>query len=276
MKKQLLGGALVLSACTAVQTTAAESFDDRYRYDDSETDRFSLRIGTFSLRDSNATVRIDSSRGPIGTVIDFEETLDVQNTTDAARLDAYYRFNPRHRLDFSHYRIERDGTTTLLEDIDFGDREFEAGRQVNTVHNSTITKLSYSYSFIHVRQFEFSIGAGLHVSKIELAIDAPDADLQESADGTAPLPVFNFRGRYDLTPKWSLRGKFEAFFLEFDDYKGAFTDSLFTIEHQTFKNVGFGLGLNRLNMEVTAKDGDLRGEIESSNNGVLLFAKVGW
>ena len=92
---------------------------------------------------------------------------------------------------------------------------------------------------------------------------------------TAPRPVFSFSGRFNITPKLSATGKFEWFFLEFENYQGSFTDSLLTLEHQTFKNVGFGIGVNRLNFEVEARDGDLRGEVESGNNGILLFAKVG-
>jgi hypothetical protein len=268
MKTRLFCAVLAALSCSAMQAAADQ------RYDDSETERFSLKLGTFSVNESNVTVRIDSSRGILGTVIDFEDTLDVQTATDVGRLDGYYRFNPRHRIDFSYFKIERDGTTTLLEDLDFGDELFEAGGVVDTVHNSEILKVSYSYSFIHVSQFEFGIGAGLHTTKITLGLDVPDIGQEERVDGTAPLPVFNFRGRFNFTPKWSMRGKFEWFTLEFDDYEGAFTDSLLSLEHQTFKNVGFGIGVNRLNMEVTAKDGDLRGEINTSTDGYLLFANI--
>lgn len=265
---------LLLLAAFSVSAWADEFGSQRY--DDAETDRLSVRLGSFFLRDSNTIVRIDSSGGGLGTVVDFEETLNVESDAEVGRLDGYYRFNPRHRIDFSYFKIDRDGTVTLLDDIDFGDEEFDAGAEVDTVNNVEIFKISYSYSFIHVRQFEFGIGAGLHVSTVTFGLDAPDLDTEERVEGTAPLPVFNFRGRYNFTPKLSLNGKFEWFFLEFEDYEGSFTDSVFTLEHQTFKNVGFGAGINRLNSTLSADDGDLRGEVESSTYGYLLFVNVGF
>ena len=149
------------------------------------SDRFSLKLGTFSVRDANTIVRIDSSQGVLGTVLDFEETLDVDSTTDVARLDGYYRFNPRHRIDFSYFNIERDGSAILLQNVEFSDGTFVAGSRVDTVYNTEIIKVSYSYSFIHVNQFEFGIGAGLHVTKLDLGLDVPDINQKEEADGTA-------------------------------------------------------------------------------------------
>ncbi len=263
---------MVLTGLVLVAASAGAS----QRYDDSETDRFSLRLGSFSLQDSNTVIRVDSADGVLGTVINFEETLDVESRTDVARLDGYYRFNPRHRIDFSYFDIERDGSATLLDDIDFDDETFLAGARVDTVYNTEIFKVSYSYSFIHVEQYEFGVGIGLHTTNLEASLDVPDIGQKEDAEGTAPLPVFNFRGRFNFTPKWSAQFKFEWFILEFDEYEGSFTDSLLTIEHQTFKNVGFGIGVNRLNLEVEATADDLRGEVESGNSGAVIFAKVGW
>jgi hypothetical protein len=136
MKKRLCCAVLVALACSAMQTAADQ------RYDDSETDRFAIKVGTFALRESDLTARIDSSRGVLGTVIDFEDNLNVESTTDVARLDGYYRFNPRHRIVFSYFKIEREGTTTLLEDVNFGDETFEAGIQVDTVYDTEIFKIS--------------------------------------------------------------------------------------------------------------------------------------
>jgi len=36
------------------------------------------------------------------------------------RIDAYYRFNERHRIDFSSFRTKRDGLKTIEIDIDLG------------------------------------------------------------------------------------------------------------------------------------------------------------
>lgn len=261
---------LVLLAYATVLPAAAQ------RYDDSDTDRFSLRIGSYNVRDSSTRVRVDSSGGVVGTVLDFEDTLDVDSTADVTRLDGYYRFNPRHRLEFSYFKVDRDGTATLLEDVEFGDEVFATGARVETNIENEVFKLSYSYSFIHQSQYEFGIGAGLHVASKELGMELSSSAQEERVDGTAPLPVFGFRGRYDLTPKLSVQGKYDIFIVDTDNYDGTFSDFMLSLEHQTTRNVGLGVGFNRVNFDFEADDGEFRGEIESSNNGWLVFVMVGF
>lgn len=268
-KNQLFCCALALWVLAFVQTAEAD------RYDDSELpDQFALRIGSFLVRDQSTRVRVDSSSGVVGTVIDFEQTLNVESSTDVSRLDGYYRFNPRHRIEFSYYKIDRSGTATLLKEIEFGDDTYGIGTQVHTIYNTEIFKLAYSYSFIHVKQFEFAFGAGLHVMKMEIGLDAPGIGEEEKVDGTAPLPVFSFGGRYNLTPKLSVHGKTEHFLINADKYKGVFSDFLLTLEHQTLKNLGFGMGYNRVSFDLEADDGDLRGEVKFNYTGWLIYTKL--
>ena len=166
------------------------------------------------------------------------------------------------------------GFAFLLENIDFGEGSFTTGTADNTVYNNEIFKLAYSYSLIHAKQYEFAIGAGLHVTTTELSLDAPNVNQNERADGTEPLPVFGFRGRFELMPKLSLRGKSEHFILNADNYQGVFTDFLLVLEHQTLENVGFGIGYNRANFDLESDDGNLRGELENSYSGWLLYTNL--
>lgn len=269
MAKRLLC-ILVLQAIAVAQPTMAQ------RYDDSDTDRFALKLGGYAVQDTRTRVRVDKSGGILGTVLDLEDTLDVDSTADVARLDGYYRFNPRHRLVFSYFKIDRDGTAGLLEDVQFGDELFGAGARVNTDIESEVLKVGYSYSYIHVKQFEFGIGAGLHVTNTEVSMKGTNTSQSEDVDGTAPLPVVSGSGRFDLTPKLRVQAKYDLFFLSTDSYDGTFSDFLLSLEHQTFKNAGFGLGFNRINIDFETDDGEWRGEFESVNNGWLLYLKMGF
>ncbi len=270
MKRHFLCVVLTLSVGGAVQSASAQ------RYDDSDSDRFSLKLGSFSVRDYSTRVRIDSSAGVVGTVLDFEDTLRVDDSVVVARLDGYYRFNPRHRLNFSYFDIDRNGTATLTQDVQFGEQTFTAGTSVLSDINTEIIKLGYSYSFIHVGEFEFGIGGGLHLTKVEVGLQGSTGGQAQRVDGTSPLPVFSFRGEFNFTPKLSVQGRNEVFFISTDSYKGSFSDFLLALDHQTFDNVGFGLGFNRINFDLEATDGALRGEVETNYNGWLLYADVGF
>lgn len=270
MKRQLLSVALTLAIYPAMQTAEAQ------RYDDSETDRLSLKLGSYSGRDFNTRVRVDSSSGLLGTVLDFEETLQVENSVNVARLDGYYRFKPNHRVDFAYFKFDRTGIVTLQQDVRFEDETFSAGSRVDSLIDSEVYKLGYSYSFIHVSQFEFGVGAGLHITNKKISLEAPDFAQEEVVDATSPLPVVGFRGEFAFTPKLSISGSAEYFLLTTDEYKGSFTDFLLALEHQTFANVGFGLAFNRINFDLEADYSDLRGEVKIAYNGWLLYVDVGF
>ena len=105
-----VGSALALALTLAISAPGALA----QRYDDSSIDdRLTLRLGTFSVRDYSTRVRIDSSDGVLGTVLDFEDLLAVDGKADVGRLDGHYRFDRRHRVDFSYFAIDRSGRATL-------------------------------------------------------------------------------------------------------------------------------------------------------------------
>ncbi len=60
------------------------------------------------------------------------------------------------------------------------------------------------------------------------------------------------------------------------DFSGSLTDLRSTVEHHTFKNVGFGFGINRFDLDLTLEDPDT-GFVGSLNNnwsGLLVYVTV--
>ena len=90
---------------------------------DSNTDRFSFSIGAF-ITDRDTDARLDSQTLGQGTDIDFEDDLDLDSSGTVFRLDAFYRFNRRHRIDFAIFDLSRDSSATINESIQFGDDVF--------------------------------------------------------------------------------------------------------------------------------------------------------
>ena len=88
------------------------------------------------------------------------------------------------------------------------------------------------------------------------------------------MPTVNFGGRWNFTPKLQARWQWQFFALEFDGFKGSTRDIAFLLEHRTFKNVGFGGGINSFDLQLEASNSDLRGEIASNYLGVLAYVKV--
>jgi len=108
-------------------------------------------LGAFqhqSITDMDSEFRLDSKSGRLGTVIDLENALDLEETTEVFRVNALCRLGQsrRHRLDFSYFDLSRDATATIGRDIQFGDETFFLGTTVNSFFDLEIFKGAYTYS----------------------------------------------------------------------------------------------------------------------------------
>ena len=264
----------IITPCLIAMISAMLSFPVLAAQEEgAKRDRFKVKLGGFFVQSTDTTIRLDQTNGILGTTLDFESDLNVDDSDDVPRIAGYWRFKPRHRLTFDFYDVERDGTTITTRDIDFGDVNFPPGSAVNSFFDQETIKLSYVYSFFQDERMELGVGGGLHVTKLDTGIRTANGAIQEQADGTAPLPVLTARLDFGLTPKLGLLINWDFFFVEDadGDYEGSWTDMQFLLEHRTFEHVGFGGGLNVWNFDIDAEDDDLRGSFKSRWNGWLIY-----
>lgn len=246
------------------------------RYDGSEPrEKFQIRVGGFRQDNFDTTLRVDNTALNLGTIIELEDTLDVNSELSVLRVDGFYRFNARHRLDWSWYDSNREGSVTVLEELEIGDEIFPLGATLETEFRSTLLKIGYSWSFINVRKYEVYVGAGLNFrdTSYRFVGQTGEETTVEDEDILIPLPTFNFGGRYNFTEKTLLSVRWEIFDIEFGDYEGRFQDLLLLLEHNTFKHIGFGVGLTSSLTDLEIEDDDWRGELETSHDGFMGFLK---
>jgi hypothetical protein len=258
------------------------------RYDDYQpSERFKLRIGGFLISSFDTTARFDSTQYPIGTLIDLEENFNVDSDETVLRIDGFYRFNNRHRIDWTWYRSRRSGTSVADKEYTIGDPDDPEGgfiipkdARISTNWNFDLLKVGYAYSFLNKRKYEMFIGAGLNIRNIDIDIDyqislAPFSESDSfDGDGTVPLPAAVIGGRWNFTNKWQSIFRYEIFLLEIGDYRGSQQDFQLLFEHSTFKYVGFGLGINTVDINIRAQDEKIRGEFDSRIIGLLGYTKV--
>ncbi|WP_455201241.1 hypothetical protein [Kaarinaea lacus] len=260
--------------------------DDRYD-DHPPPERFKLRIGGFLIDRFDTTVRLDSNQFPIGTLIDLEENFNVDSSETVVRLDGFYRFNKRHRIDWTYYRSRRNGTAIATQEYIIGDPDDPEGgivipkdARISTQWNYDLLKLGYAYSFLNKRKYEMFIGAGLNIRNLDLEIEyqADLANFSEQdrieGDGLVPLPTLVFGSRWNFTEKLQCIFRYELFMLQVGDYKGSQQDFQLLLEHSTFKHVGFGLGINTVDSNIRAQSDNLRGEFDSRILGLLGYTKI--
>ncbi|MCZ6779047.1 MAG: hypothetical protein O7F16_08755 [Acidobacteria bacterium] len=246
------------------------------RYDDSKPrEKFQIRVGGYYQRDIKTTLRIDSTSVNLGSFLELEDNLDVDSELSVLRVDGFYRFNPRHRIDWTWYVSNREGLTTLEEDLEIGDQIFPAGASVESELKSSLLKIGYSWSFINVRKYEFYLGGGLNFNDFSFRfVGQTGTEIFVEDEGVVfPLPTVNFGGRYNFTEKTQLSARWELFDLAYGDYEGRLQEVTLTLEHNTFNHIGFGGALSSFLTQLEIDDDDWRGELERSHNGVQLFMK---
>ena len=240
-------------------------------------DRFNLSLGAFFVTRTNGRVQLDRTAGPVGITagIDWARDLDGETSMTVPRVDGFYRFAPKHRVDYSWFYIDRTGEVATQRDIDFGDTSFPAGTTIDSRLATSTTKVTYTYSFYRAPNIETSVSAGLHVTKIKTKLQSDTLGIRQSESRTAPLPVIGFRLDYSFASKWWVRGKSELFFLNsIDKYQGTYSDFTLTVEHKTFRHVGFGGGLEFSSFDLDVTGDQERGSLSSALSGLMLYVVV--
>jgi len=235
-------------------------------------DRFSISLGVF-LTDRDTEGRLDADPANTGTDIDFEKDLGLESSDAVFRVDGYYRFNERHRADFSVFDLSRDNTRTIQRELQWGDDVFAIDTVVNADFDLTIYKAAYTYSFLRRDSGYLGVTLGLYVADVKASLAEQNLGQSEVGDITAPLPVIGLRGEYQLSGKWKFRASGEFFAIEFEDVDGSLIDLYAGIDYQLLENMSLGFGLNSVQIDVDASKSSFNGTLDWQYDGGLVFFK---
>jgi hypothetical protein len=276
MKKIIFIWATILLAIVIAQPVFAADKNER---EYAPWDKFEVSLGWF-LNDFNTELRVDSESLGLGTIIDVEEVLDLDEEISVWRVDGQYRFshNGRHKIDFMLYDLSRDATRTLSRDIQFEDRVFTVGTTVDTTFNLQILKAAYAYSLMLNETFDISVSAGIHFQDIKFQLEDIGKGIEEELDLIAPLPVIGLRADIALTEKLYLKESLDLFYLKYEDFRGRLIDFNLALEYKIRDQVGVGLGWESNRIEVEAEDEDapldIIGKLDFWYSGVWLYTTV--
>jgi hypothetical protein len=250
--------------CASAAQAQTEGFEDA---------RVEVRIGSQTFTKLSTRLRLDSETLGIGTELELEDDLAVEDNTGVARLDGVLRFGRRHAFTMSYYDITREGTRSISETIQIGDSVFPINAAVTTEFEQEIIKAAYRFRFLEKDRGNLAFSAGLHVMNFATSLRTPNNLISEQNETTAPLPVIGLQGAYKLGGKWNLNGSVELFDVQTGDLQGTFSDFIVGVEHQTFDRFAFGFALNRLGLGFEAGDEDFSGRLDIDFDAGLLYVK---
>ena len=232
-------------------------------------DRFTIGVGGF-YPTSSTTLRLDRADGGVGTSIDFERTLGLEDKKLVFDATGRWRFTERWRLEAEYFALNRSGTRTSDRQIDWGNQIFPTNVQLNTSLDFSDARVSVGYSFFKTVDKELGLALGVHVADYRASIDSPQLQERQNGKVTAPLPVLSLYGQFALTRAWALGVRLDRFALSYDDYDGNITAIGLDIQWEIFRHFVVLGGYRNFFLKLDANKDKWHGRIDQSYQGPLL------
>jgi hypothetical protein len=236
---------------------------------------FTLKAGGyFPIQDSGLQVTGKGGLG-LGTKIDLEDRLNLEKELSTFRIDAEWRFFPRHRINFSYFDLSREAITAISSSITIGDQIFVVNDIVDTRFDWETFAASYTWSFLQTNKYEVGATIGAHITTLKLGIASLALNLGqvETKSATIPLPVLGLTGAYAFTPKLVLRSDVGVFALKVGEVEGSQVNFNLDLEYNAWKYVGFGIGYNFYRLDVDIDKDDAFWETKYQYHGFKAFIK---
>ena len=235
-------------------------------------DRFSVSLGVF-ITSRDTITRLDGDVPGSGEDVDLENDFGFDASDAVFRIDGYFRFNEKHRLDLSAFDLSRSASKRIQKDIEWDGSNYPIDTVIDAGLDLTIYKLAYTWSFMRREKGYLGASAGLYVADIGTSLAAAAIGQSSSRATTAPLPVIGLRGQYDFSDKWSLRGSAELFAFEYGDFDGSLYDLYAGLDYQLFEHMAIGVGVNSVDFNVGVTKTNFNGDLDWRYTGGLLFFK---
>jgi hypothetical protein len=280
----VLIGLVAISSTAHAQLEGVTVTDQRFADTPNVTDRLILNIGGY-LAEFSSTASAGFGSG-IGTGIQLEESLGLEDESDLFRFDGVYKFNAKNGIVFGYYGFNRNAFGELDESIDFLDLTFVG--DYHATNEVKVYTIGYRRSLVNTGRIDAGIGLGLSTFDFRVAIEGevsvsggipqplPEVERRAAAnDVLAPVPSFGLFIDYALSPRLILSISAGFLDIDIDTYDGRFMDTRGAIEWFFARHWGLGFGLGNTDVRVT-KTGDDPYRFNYQYDGFLLYLSASY
>lgn len=223
----------------------------------------------------DSSVRLDSGELGIGTDLDLEGDLAMEDDTGAFRANAVFRPGRRARVTLDYHAFEREGSAVVGREIQFGGTVFGANADVRSTLDSQFVAAGFGYALLATEQAE--LGLSLSVAWIELeatlrstvsVAGAPLFEIVERGSTEGPVPMLGAFGAWWFGDRFRLLG--DARYLEvsdFDGWDGSALDLGVRFEWFVIDNLALGVGYSLTDIEASSREARDLGRADYSYDG---------
>lgn len=270
--------ALMAILMVAATQPAAAADDTRNR---AISDRFTIMLGTYvTAFETTASV---GNGGILGTTINIEDDLGIDDDDSLLRIDGLYRFNPRHAIGFGYWNLDRDGKQFIDVEIDFGGDIFQTTGVIESVFDITWVQFSWRYSFLRNDRGEAGFLVGLSFYEFDIALEGlafvngmgPAVLARAEEDLIAPVPTIGMFINFSITPNVVVKMNASFLDLDIDDIEGKVIETNFAMEWYVARYFGLGLGFNGNDIDIR-QTGDNPFTVRYDQRGLVAYMIFGW
>jgi hypothetical protein len=247
-------------------------------------DRWSIGVGYF-VPNLDTQLVVTDADGNLGTGINFEKNLALDDSKGTVLLNADWRFFKRHTLSYRYFDLQRSATTTSSVSISVGDEVFDINLPIQSYFDITAHEIAYSYSLIFDEKMELFVGLGLSAQTLALGIQgtesspAPGSDLRSTLESTMPLPTLNIGFDYAFSDKWLFQSRLGWLAVELDlgadeELSGEIINATVGITWKAFEHVGFYAQYQMLDVNVDFVDESVKFAVDYDYYGPVLGVSV--
>lgn len=238
--------------------------------------KFALGVG-YAIARFDTNFKFKDKQSGISVFVDGEGTLGLPETDFVPILYGAYRFNKKHMMGFSYFRVKREST---LLDFDDTVDDITISGQVTLRDNTRFYNLFYGYSLYEDERSRVQGLIGINALDLKYVFEAngtisyPGGSTTasyETEEGIfAPLTLFGFNFWYAFTPKWSLDTKVTFVAGQYQETKAWVVNTAITSRYQFNRHVGGLLGIAYFDADVTIEDSEERTDINYGYDGLFL------
>jgi hypothetical protein len=237
------------------------------------TDTFALR-GIYYHASISTDGRLDSDAGVPGTPFSAEDDFGLADQVDQGRMELTFRIRGQHRVRADYLKLDRAATAVMARTIRFRNTVFNPGDLVESRLDLRAMGLAYSWMPLRRENYEFGLGAGLHLVDASSSAVVRARGIREEGSAVGILPTLSIDGTWRFARRWSVSGHLQYLSVGSSDIDGSYADHHVDVQYRWKPNVAVGLGWSLLKLDVDVQDDELPGTLVLDANGPELFFRV--
>jgi hypothetical protein len=239
-------------------------------------ERVRLSLGVMHVS-SATTVRVDSSTGVPGTVVNAEDQFGLAESNVEPMFEAVVRVATRHRLMFDYFTLDRSGNAIVGEDpINFRDVVLQPNDPLQTRLSLRTFGITYGYSFWHSEKLEIAATLGVHAAEISASVkvQTQTTHIIQNEDQAGPAPTVGLAATWVVSRRFYLDGRAQYLNVHVSDLEGSLGVYEFNALYRFRPNVSFGLGYTDISTHLNSTKSTGGGLFDFDSKGPQLFVRV--